>query len=261
MTIKNKYYLYQHSKLDTGEVFYIGIGNTIDAKRADGFDRAYYKSTRTKFWMNIVKKHGRKVEILFTSDDFDFIISKEIELIAKYGRRDKGLGPLVNLTDGGEGAPGVKKAPLSKESLERMRAKLTGRKIPQEVRESISRALKGRVSPMKGRKHTKENKEAASRRMFGKKVSEETKKKLSRAKKGKKVCESTYIWRYRAVLQFDLENNFIKEWENIRDAAKSINGVISEICVVCKAQKKEYLKGHKSYNRKSYKGFIWKYKD
>jgi len=47
--------VYKHIRLDTLEVFYIGIGKEIK--------RAYSKQRRNKYWNSIVSKHGYKVEI------------------------------------------------------------------------------------------------------------------------------------------------------------------------------------------------------
>lgn len=46
-------------------------------------------------------------ERVFETEDENAAFSKEIELIALYGRRDLKLGPLFNLTNGGEGASGA----------------------------------------------------------------------------------------------------------------------------------------------------------
>ena len=43
-------YIYKHTRNDTNEVFYIGIGS------GKTYKRAYKKIGRSKFWNNIVKK-------------------------------------------------------------------------------------------------------------------------------------------------------------------------------------------------------------
>ena len=99
-----KYYLYRHIRLDTNEVFYVGIGtknitNYIKTK----YYRAFDLRNRNKFWKAITAKTEYEVEIMLESDDYEFIKQKEIEFIALYGRRDLDKGTLVNLTDGGDG--------------------------------------------------------------------------------------------------------------------------------------------------------------
>lgn len=99
--------VYVHSKPD-GEVFYVGIG--VTRKRA----KSVYG--RNKHWHNVVEKYGLEVNILF--DDVDYETAKQCEryLIKYYGRRDLGLGTLVNFTDGGEGFSNMPKKERKKRS-------------------------------------------------------------------------------------------------------------------------------------------------
>lgn len=98
-------YLYRHIRLDNNEVFYIGVG--MKNYECNGFisiyNRAFQKKkARNQFWRNIVAKTDYRVEILLESDDYRYILQKEKEFVKLYGRRDLGLGTLVNLTDGGD---------------------------------------------------------------------------------------------------------------------------------------------------------------
>ena len=93
-------YVYRHTRLDTNEVFYIGIGS--DEKT---HNRAYRKKG-TKIWMRILNKTEILVEILHTGIEWEKACEIEKELIFLYGRADLGTGTLVNFTDGGEGTPG-----------------------------------------------------------------------------------------------------------------------------------------------------------
>lgn len=93
----NDYYVYIHKKLNTDDIFYVGLGKGR---------RAYNKNARSRWWKNIVNKYGLTIEI--TSENISFKEAAEIEkyLIKYYGRLDLGTGCLVNLTDGGEGSNG-----------------------------------------------------------------------------------------------------------------------------------------------------------
>lgn len=71
------------------------------------YNRAYDKCKRSTFWKNTTSKTQYEVEILFEHDNYEFIENKEIEFVALYGRRNLGLGTLVNLTNGGDGNKGV----------------------------------------------------------------------------------------------------------------------------------------------------------
>lgn len=97
------HFVYIHKKANSEEIFYVGKGK----KRKGRFERAYVLSKRNLLWNNTVKKYGLKVEI-FASCKTD-LAAQEIEkdLINKLGRRDKGLGILVNMTEGGDGHCGI----------------------------------------------------------------------------------------------------------------------------------------------------------
>lgn len=53
--------------------------------------------------------------------------------------------------------------------------------------------------------------------------------------------------RHVAINQYDLQNNFIKKWDTLTEAANTLNISISGICACCRGQR-----------RKS-GGYIWKY--
>lgn len=54
-------YLYRHIRLDTNEVFYIGVSCNANYKRA------YSKTHRNQFWENIVKK-TEKTSLVFLDE-------------------------------------------------------------------------------------------------------------------------------------------------------------------------------------------------
>jgi hypothetical protein len=97
----NGWYVYQHITNDESLPFYIGIG------KKKNYSRAKTKFDRNQFWSNIVNKHGFKHIILYENISYEEACKLEIELIAKYGRRDLGTGCLCNLTNGGEGKSGI----------------------------------------------------------------------------------------------------------------------------------------------------------
>jgi hypothetical protein len=160
--------IYRHIRLDTNEVFYIGIGKTKY--------RAYTKLNRNKHWTNIVNKTEYEVQVL--KKDLDYSDAKELEmiLIAYYGRKDLGLGTLVNMTDGGEGTIGRKasidtcnkmsKSMIGKnvgkvasdETKEKMKNAATGRKHSDETKLKIGKWDNNRVSGMKGKTQSEDTK-------------------------------------------------------------------------------------------------------
>ncbi len=110
--------VYLHKRLDTNEVFYVGIGNDY---------RPYVKDSRSKWWHNIVNKVRYEVDVIEKGLTWDSACLIEIALISFFGRRNLGKGTLVNMTDGGGGAKGW--IPSSK------------------TRANISKALKGKKKP------------------------------------------------------------------------------------------------------------------
>lgn len=101
MIIDNgKYYLYSHTRLDTNEPFYIGIGTKKNYSTYKSiYSRAHEKSSRNKYWKSIINKTDYKIDILIETNDYEFIKNKEIEYIADY----KKLYKLANFTKGGDG--------------------------------------------------------------------------------------------------------------------------------------------------------------
>ena len=166
------YVVYSHTRLDKNEVFYIGIGQP---------DRPYHKG-RNQIWNRVVNKTDYTVDILFEGLTWEKAVEKEVELIKFYGRKNKGEGPLVNLTDGGEGNHGSV--------------------WPDESKEQISRSLKEyfkeNENPFKGKTHSEETRaklseyarnremnpeaiEAMRNKNIGRKYSHEHRAKLSEA--------------------------------------------------------------------------------
>jgi hypothetical protein len=196
--------VYHHRRLDTNEVFYVGIGKTQK--------RAYSIHGRNKHWFSVVKKYGYVVEIIFSDLTWEDASLKEIEFIRKYGREDLGLGKLVNLTDGGDGTLNYK---VPEEYKELLRVKLKenpismkgraawnkGLKLSEEHKASLSKSHTGKSLSEehrrrigeggKGRTYSDQVKEERSKKMKGRIFSLETKEKMAQAKIGKKLSEET----------------------------------------------------------------------
>lgn len=84
--------VYLHRRNDTNEVFYVGIGNTER--------RAYSKSSRNKYWKNIVQKCNYTITITHKDISWEEACSIEKYLISFYKQYGKSL---VNKNEGGEG--------------------------------------------------------------------------------------------------------------------------------------------------------------
>lgn len=130
--MKNNCCVYRHRRLDTNEVFYIGIaGNKY---------RPYTFKDRTLFWKRIVNKAGYKVEIIAEGLNWDQASELEILLISEYGRRDLGTGTLVNMTDGGEGTLGRIPSQSHREKISNI---LKGRKLSEDHIEKLKESHLG----------------------------------------------------------------------------------------------------------------------
>lgn len=86
-------YVYQHRRLDTGKVFYIGIG-------IEG--RSTSTKSRNPYWRNIVRKTSVVVEIIDCFENREDACDLERQLISLYKRFFEG-GSLCNIMEGGEG--------------------------------------------------------------------------------------------------------------------------------------------------------------
>lgn len=114
--------VYKHIRLDTNEVFYIGIGK---------LSRAYQKGSRNIHWTRIVELAGYRVEIIHEGLTWEEACEYEVKYIKEFGRRDLGTGPLVNMTDGADGKVGYKFSEESKKKIgESNKGKLVGEKNP-----------------------------------------------------------------------------------------------------------------------------------
>lgn len=88
-----KFYTYLHFRADDPDKgpFYVGKGQA---------SRAWSRSSRSKHWISIVKKHGLHVQICGEFESEADAYQNERDLIA-YWRNNDAI--LINLTDGGEG--------------------------------------------------------------------------------------------------------------------------------------------------------------
>jgi len=186
-------YIYKHIRVDTNEVFYIGIGNQ------DKFKRAFVTQKRSKFWKNITSKTEYTVEIIKDGLTWEEAQAEEIRLIKQYGRKDLGLGTLVNLTDGGEGTIGII--------------------------------------------HTNQwyQNQKISNNKKNKFISEEHRQKIIANHKSKNPLNN------KAIDVFDMNWNYIKSFDSIKEASDELNIPSSSICECAKGKIKSALKHRFKY--------------
>lgn len=147
------YFIYSHIRNDNNKIFYIGKGNK---------KRPYDIYNRNRYWHHVVNKHGFTVQIIAEHEKEEDAYKHEKELIAYH----KSIGsPLVNLTDGGEGASGMPKseetkAKISKANKGRLNPKIKGdlnpaKRIESRIKRSIAMKefyANGGKNPMLGKK-------------------------------------------------------------------------------------------------------------
>lgn len=95
--MKNNKVVYLHRKESDLTPFYVGMGSKY---------RAFTTSSRNNWWKNTYEKYGLVVDIVASNLSIEDAYELEVFLISELGRKDLGLGNLVNLDDGGEGATG-----------------------------------------------------------------------------------------------------------------------------------------------------------
>jgi hypothetical protein len=243
-TYKKGIYKYDDLFFDH-EPFYVGKGN---GKRMEK-SKKDIKWTKNHHKINIIEKiHQEDLTVTsikykenLTEDEAFFL---EKELVRKIGRRDKGLGPLANLTDGGEGGSGG-----------------TSRKgdWPELYKPVLQYDLDGNfIKEYPSIKHAyRENPHSNN---------------ISYCCQMVRDTSGGFVWRYKengfsnfinldhlknrtqkgnfevSVVQKNMQGEIINEFSSIKDAEKITGCKSSKIVLVC--QKK----------RKHTKGFIFEYK-
>jgi hypothetical protein len=211
---------YYHKRLDTNEIFYVGIGEP---------SRPYEDGSRNPHWHHIVDKVGYEVIVIKENISWGEACEWEKMRIKEIGRRDLGLGPLVNMTDGGEGTQGViiteeRRVNISLATKEAMsnpevKKRLSeshlgiqpwntgisvfvgeenpnfGNKWSDEQKNKLSETLKETYKDGFTDDHIEKLKEGrkGKKPALGMKHSEETKLKMSESRKGQKRSEDTKL--------------------------------------------------------------------
>ena len=170
-----------------------------------------------------------------------------------------------NLTEGGEGCVASEETRKKiSEALKGMKHPMFGKHHSEESKKKISDAHKGKPGHNKGKPMSEEHKKKLSfaRKGIpspnkGKHLSEDYKKKISDSKKGKMVGDKNPFYgkhhteefkkkMSKKVLQFTLDDEFVREWPSVNECGR--NGFSQSAVIACCRGK-----------RKSHKGFKWCY--
>lgn len=152
------YYVYEYLREDNTP-YYIGKGRKNRAFTKQGHTVSPPPKDRIKFVKeNLTEEQAKQLEI---------------ELIAKYGRKDLGTGILRNMTNGGEGSSG---RVATKQMIEKLKQARANQITSEETREKMRRAHTGRI-------HSEETKQKMSESAKGRSKSLETISKIKEARK------------------------------------------------------------------------------
>ena len=185
--------LYRHIRLDKNQPFYIGIGKTEKRSRET--------RDRSAAWKAIASK-GYEIEILFDDLTWEQALQKEIEFIKLYGRKKYG-GLLVNITEGGRGACGLKHTEESKQKMKKSNT--------EEVRLKKSNAKLGSNNPNFQNTWSDEKKDWMRKLNTGRKLPQESIERIREKNIGTKRNDDT-----KQKMSLDWELNREKRLEGIR---------------------------------------------
>jgi hypothetical protein len=246
-----------YSLLDpiNNEVKYIGKTDCID-RRYKQHLRSKSKSKVRSWIINICNKSMfPKLEIIdiVKKNEWAFWEQHYISLYKSWGFN------LINSTIGGDNIVGYKHTEQTKDLI---RAKMKGRSVSDDFRKLMSIIKKGRkLSPETIEKIKKSKKGSVSgdkHPMWGKHHKEESRKKISNSNKGKSknqseqgrknISISNSKRRRKPVLQFDLDNNFIKRWESPICIEKELG--LKKSCIIDACKKIRQITAY---------GYVWEY--
>lgn len=238
-----KYYVYAWYYVNSGDIFYIGKGS----------GNRYRVSKRENNDFNeIVKRCECESGILV--DNLTDEEALEYERIAIDLAREKGYS-LVNKFEGGSQPPNCAGRKVSAETKLKMSESMKSfyNKHP-ERKEEASKRFKEFLNTDKGKEFRKKSNEAKKSDEFRRKQSERCRaanntpeyltrhsqiiKKMWESEEYAEAHRGANNHRAQAVRQYDLDGNFINEFDTLTQATIKTGVNTSKICAVCKGRRK-----------------------
>lgn len=239
------FYLYSHTRQDTGVIFYIGVGTThnLNKKRTfkQQYRRAFSKSGRNFLWKRVVGKTKYKIDVIQEFETKEEVLKAETALILKYGRVIDNSGTLTNLVSNDseiyEKLTMAAKKSSSQRRISTFKYTLDGNYITEY--KSITEAARLNNCLPTDISLCIRNKKHSTAGFMWKNF------KIDNITSYKKILQANKT----EIFQFDLQNNFIKKWNSIPEAAESlgvctsaIRNVVCKITYSCKGYKWVYDK-------------------
>ena len=210
-------YVYRHVRLDKNEPFYIGVGTGRNYKRA-----RKRGTQRNDIWNRIVAKTPYEIHILMDNLTWLQACEKEKEFILLYGRKDLGTGPLLNLTEGGDGR--------------------FGHLISEETRKKMSVSIKKAMANVV---QSKEQREAVRKNIIeAQKNPEFVKKRIEGIRRSAHKIAAKLS---KKVVQLTMEGEVIKVWDSGHQIQRETEFCRTAVASCCKGVYKQY------------KGYKWQY--
>jgi group I intron endonuclease len=207
----------------TNEVRYVGKSDNPKKRLSEHINKSKHTSTYKNNWLKNLKKNNLKpiLEIIDVVDK-----SNWGELEKKWITHFKEIGSnLTNQTEGGDGGNFGEKINLL------ISKKLKGGKFTEHTLKLMSESAKKRKLSDNGRQSLSEKRKGVKNPMYGKKQTTH-------------CIES----KYKSVLQFSLNNEFIQEWKSLKEVSEYLLINRNTIRMVCNNQ------------RISAGGYKWKFK-
>ena len=161
------------------EPFYVGKGTGERAWKHYKRKEMHPMTQRMQF---LGKNNVKPIIGLYGSLDEEFALLLEEELISKFGRKDLGKGPLLNLTDGGEGVSGSKKI-FSEEHKKKLSESAKGKPKSEEHKRHVREKRALQVTSPETCKKISESHKGEKNHFYGKQHSEEAKQRMSEIRK------------------------------------------------------------------------------